>query len=338
MKMQWFQYGPDTDHSLDTQTDNVSDTATTVATNSGASSQTTVTADPSSGSADSNSGSGNASAQGNSQPSGASASDDNNASGSNGDGSTDFLFVDVSPWEANPNWQLLINTSHFFGGILKASQGIKGYLNDGGWFNTNWPQVKNSAADRYGSTWFRGAYVFLNLWQDGSSQADYYLEVVNDAGGWDSGDIIPIVDVELGNDGSNGKPRNRNQDVSSQQIIDCTTACADRLKQVTGRNVMLYGRGAMRDKSINDKMGCDVVWNPCYTATIVMHGLEAWTLDDVVLWQYAGDGQGALPDQTRFPRTIPGFGNTDISVYIEGSNTPSLANMIQRLGIEAVTA
>jgi GH25 family lysozyme M1 (1,4-beta-N-acetylmuramidase) len=260
-------------------------------------------------------------------------------SGTSSDTDTDFLFVDVSPWEANPQWQAVIDAPHFVGAILKASQGIKGSLNDGGWFKRNWPQVKDIGGDRYGSTWFRGAYLFLNLWQDGAAQADNYLEIIDDAGGWDAGDIIPIVDVELGNDGANGKPRNRNNDVSKQDIIDCTTACAERLREVTGRNVMLYGRGAMRDKGIKDKMGCDVVWNPCYTATIVMNGLEAWTLDDVVLWQYCGDGTAVLPDQNRFPRSIPGFGEkADISVYIEGANKPSLDSLIRRLSIGTVTA
>jgi hypothetical protein len=95
---------------------------------------------------------------------------------------------------------------------------------------------------------------------------------------------------------------------------------------------MLYGRGAMRDKQINDKMGCDVVWNPCYTSGIVMHGLEAWTLDDVALWQYCGDGASAL-DEKKFPKSIANFGSPDISVYIEGANKPSLDTLIQRLGI-----
>lgn len=162
----------------------------------------------------------------------------------------------------------------------------------------NWPLVKNAAADRYGKTWFRGAYLFLNFWQDGVAQADNYLDTAKDAGGWDKGDIIPIIDVELGQDGKDGKhKRNPNQDATPQQIIDCTTACAQKLKSVTGRKVMLYGRGAMRDKSIKNKMGCDVVWNPAYTPTMIMHGLEAWTMDDVVLWQYCGDGKAVLDEK-----------------------------------------
>ena len=247
-------------------------------------------------------------------------------------GSTKYLFVDVSPWEKNPNWEALINAPDFYGAILKATQGRKGYSNDKGWFKKNWSILKNVANARYGSTWFRGAYLFLNLWDDGVVQADYYLDTITDAGGWDNGDMIPAIDVELGHDGSDGKPRSRNQDASSQQIIDCTTACADRLRSVTGRNVMLYGRGAMRDKGIRSKMGCDVVWNPCYTSTIVMHGLEAWTLDDVVLWQYCGDGKSAI-DEDKLPKSIPGFGNADISVYIEGKNKPSFDKLRERMGI-----
>ncbi len=63
-----------------------------------------------------------------------------------------------------------------------------------------------------------------------------------------------------------------------------------------------------------------------------MNGLEAWTIDDVVLWQYCGDGVAAL-DESKYPRTIPGFGNADINVYIEGKNKPSFDKLKERLGI-----
>jgi hypothetical protein len=168
-----------------------------------------------------------------------------------------YLFVDVYPLDlgGKPDWNILVNTPKFYGAILKATQGSKGYYNDRGWFKKNWPLLKDVAPDRYGVTWFRGAYLFLNFWDDGAAQADNYLEVITDAGGWDTGDMFPFIDVELGNDGSNGGHRNRNHDASTQQIIDCTTTCADRIRDATGRNVILYGRGAMRDRGINSKMG-----------------------------------------------------------------------------------
>ncbi|HEX5553853.1 MAG TPA: GH25 family lysozyme [Chitinophagaceae bacterium] len=243
-----------------------------------------------------------------------------------------YLFVDLYSLDlnGNPDWNALSNTDTFYGAILKAAQGSSGYSNDHGWFTKNWPLLKDAAGDRYGQTWFRGAYLFLNLWDDGVSQADNYLKTIEDAGGWENGDMFPMIDVELGNDGSNGRPRNRNQDASTQQIIECATACADRLREVTGRNIILYGRGAMRDREIKSKMGCDAVWNPSYTRTMVTNGLEAWTLDDIVLWQYCGDGVAAI-DEQKLPRSIPGFGSPDISVYIEGANKPSFDKLRERL-------
>jgi GH25 family lysozyme M1 (1,4-beta-N-acetylmuramidase) len=252
--------------------------------------------------------------------------------------SRQILLVDLHEKDVNgnPAWNVLVNTPGFYGAIIKATQGPKGYSNDHGWFKKNWPIVRSIGGDRYGSTWFRGAYLFLNLWDNGITQAEHYLATVLDAGGWANGDMIPIIDVELGNDGAKDpKRRNGNQDASTQLIIDCTTACADKLRSETGRNVMLYGRGAMRDRGIVSKMGCDAVWNPAYTSTMVVHGLEAWTLDEIVLWQYCGDGVAAI-DEKKLPRTIANFGKVDISVYIDGSRKTTLESFITRLGIGTI--
>ena len=98
--------------------------------------------------------------------------------------------------------------------------------------------MKDVGGDRYGQTWFRGAYHFLKFNKDGQAQADFYLKTINDAGGFDVGDILPIVDVELGGE------TNSNQKASAQQIIDCTSAWAERVKKETDQQVMLYGNGA----------------------------------------------------------------------------------------------
>ena len=239
----------------------------------------------------------------------------------------------------NPAWDVLVNAANFYGAIIKSTEGT--YYDGGDWFKKNWPAVKDISGDRYGKTWFRGAYLFLKFNLDGAKQADYYLANIDAAGGWDQGDIIPIIDVELGSEGKNAdgtidpKKRNSNYDASAQQIIDCTSACAEQLRSKTGRQIMLYGRGAMRDKEINDKMSCDIVWNPCYTSKIVMNGLQAWSLSDVALWQYCGDGTAAL-DESKFPRSIEGFGKVDISVYIDGANKPNLDSFKTRLGIGTV--
>jgi Glycosyl hydrolases family 25 len=220
-----------------------------------------------------------------------------------------YLFVDLYPLDLgrNPPWSVLVNTQGYVGAIIKAMEGT-GY-NDGGWFEANWPAVRDAGGDRYDVTWFRGSYLFLRFAAAGAAQADAYLRAIDEAGGWDSGDVLPVIDVELGG------PKNPNRKASAQQIIDCTTACAERLKEQCGRRVMLYGRGAMRDLAITDHMGCDVVWNPAYTATMVRNGLQSWDLDDIALWQYCGDGTAAFP---KLPHTCPDS-DTEKSISVSTS-------------------
>ncbi len=242
-----------------------------------------------------------------------------------------YLFIDLYSGDdgrlvgRHPNWQALSSAPGYFGAILKAWDGTR--FNDGGWFRKHWPAVREAGGDRYGESWFRGAYLFLEFAHSGSAQADAYLDAVDAAGGWDRGDILPIIDAEQGGEGrpaANGKPAvppHPNRKASKQQVIDCVTACADRIRERTGRRVILYGRGIMRDLAINDRMGCDLIWNPAYTAQMVRHGLEAWTLEEIALWQYCGDGTAAVAG---LPRSVPGFGTCDISVFVCGARVPTL--------------
>lgn len=229
------------------------------------------------------------------------------------------LLVDVysGDLKGRPNWPAVVAAPNFVGGIIKATEGTA-FNTD--WFQKNWRAVKEVGGDRYGTTWFRGAYHFLLFRHDGAKQADFYLSTIEKAGGFDVGDIIPIVDVELGNNGEpdeNGKvrPRHSNWDYSGQQIIDCTSAWAERVRSETGQQVMLYGNGAMRDKAIKDRMGCDWLWIPRYTRTLPreMYERAGWDLPSVAMWQYCGDGTAALEG---YPREVPDFGKVDINVVL----------------------
>jgi GH25 family lysozyme M1 (1,4-beta-N-acetylmuramidase) len=223
---------------------------------------------------------------------------------------TSPLFVDVYAGDlgGKPDWLALTVDDQFNGAIVKATEGLY-YPHDFAWLTHNWPAVKDVARERYGTTWFRGAYHFLKFNQDGAKQADFYLAAIMRAGGWAKGDFWPIVDVELGGE------KNSNQLASAQQIIDCTTAWADRVRAETGRDIVLYGSGAMRDKSITSRMGCDWLWMPRYTSTLpeITYTRIGWTLDKLLMWQYCGDGVGTLPG---YPTEVPHFGKIDISVLL----------------------
>ena len=230
------------------------------------------------------------------------------------------LIVDVYSGDLSgrPDWDAAVAAENVVGGIVKATEGT---VFDTSWFQQNWPAVKDAGGDRYGTTWFRGAYHFLLFAESGEDQADFYLGTVDKAGGFDVGDIIPIIDVELGNDGKTPDahghlhPRHPNQDASAQQIIDCTSAWAEKVKASSGQQVMLYGNGAMRDKSISDRMNCDWLWVPRYTPTLPaqIYTRAGWDLEHVALWQYCGDGTAFLAG---YPSEIVGFGKVDVSAVL----------------------
>lgn len=219
------------------------------------------------------------------------------------------------------------------GGILKATDGVAyGYTS---WFVENFKRMIETAGDNRGKSTFLGAYHYTQFFEDGVQQAEFYLRIL-EAAGWTPGvDIVPIVDVEFGGE------RAANHRATTPQIIDVVSAFAERCIQITGRGCMLYGRGTMRDRSIESRMGCDRVWNPAYTATMVTNGLcgtlpngraAPWSVDDVVLWQYGGDGTGDTRVH-KLPIEVRGFGHgkVDISVYVDGARPPTLETMRKRL-------
>ncbi len=223
---------------------------------------------------------------------------------------TSPLFVDVYAGDlgGKPNWiQLAGLGAPWHGAIIKATEGT-GY--SPAWFATNWRDVRTAGGVRYGVDWFRGCYHFLKFNRSAVTQADFYLQAVERAGGWRAGDLWPIVDVELGSE------KNSNQLATAQQVIDCTSVFASRVKQRTGRRVVLYGNGAMRDRGISDKMECDLLWCARYTPTLpkAIYERAGWTHEELVLWQYSGDGVASL---SGYPAHPPGFGKCDVSVLTQ---------------------
>lgn len=222
---------------------------------------------------------------------------------------TQPLFVDVFSGDlrGKPDWEHLVALGvPWHGAIVKATEGT---ACNTAWFAHQWAAIRYAAGPRYGDTFFRGAYHFLRFGQDGTKQADFYLRTVDAAGGWDRGDLWPIVDVELGG------PNHPNQVATAQRIIDVTSRFAELVRVATGRAVMLYGNGAMRDKAIRDRMGCDWLWLPRYTATLPaeMYERAGWTQDRLVAWQYSGDGEAKLDG---YPKSPPGFGEVDVSALV----------------------
>jgi hypothetical protein len=217
---------------------------------------------------------------------------------------------------ALPPWHRLADAPDCAGAILKATEGV--IYPRASWFVDNWPRLRAAGGARYGLSWFRGAYHFLIFARAGVAQADHYLDAVERAGGWDRGDLLPIVDVERVGEG------HPNYRATRGQVVDVVSAWVERVKVRTGRDVVLYGRGAMRDLGITSRMGAARLWNPAYTRSMPATTSIGWPAERVALWQYT-DGKTNL---TPYPTTVPGFGAVDASAFLGGDLVELAAQLV----------
>ena len=232
----------------------------------------------------------------------------------------DPLLVDLWQYSCNgkPDWSKLVAAGPpWHGAIIKTSHGAGGTSqgqNDlAAWFQKQWPAIRAAAGDRYGVDFFRGGYHYLLAAVDGKSQAAHYLKRIENAGGWDQGDLWPIVDVEEGG----------NEQATAQQVLDVTAAFSETVRANSGREVVLYGGYYLAKLQISGKLGCSWLWYPSYTATLPATSYEriGWKVEDLLAWQYVGDGNGKLAS---YPTQTP-LGPIDISVLtIAGGGTKSL--------------
>lgn len=215
------------------------------------------------------------------------------------------LFVDAYSGEniAPAKWtQLALAGRPWCGAIIKASEGS---THKPAWFVESWPKVKSGGGPRYGIDWFRGAYHYLRIMSSSpTTQAQAYLAQVEAGGGWSDGDLWPIVDVEKGG----------NEGATKTQVIDVCSRFAETILRETGRAPMLYGGSWLRELGIRDRMGCQLLWVPRYTATLpaTTYTSLGFDLSNTWGWQYT---DGTTCKLANYPCTTP-IGKLDISTVI----------------------
>lgn len=226
---------------------------------------------------------------------------------------SDPLLVDVYAGDLNgqPNWPALIAAGlPWCGAVIKATEGLH-YAPP--WFGWQWRQLKNLAGARLGVTFFRGAYHYLRVGQGGASQADFFCDFIDAAGGWEDGDIWPIVDVERAN----------NDGCTAMQVIGVTRDFTRQIERRTGKKCILYGGELLASLGIKDRMGCDRLWIARYTETLPqeVYTRIGWDLSSLFAWQYCGDGVGHVAG---YPNLSP-IGKVDVSaLLVSGGGAASL--------------
>jgi GH25 family lysozyme M1 (1,4-beta-N-acetylmuramidase) len=251
-----------------------------------------------------------------------------------------FIVPDIYPgdFKGDPPFHLLpgltVDGKEVVGCVVKASQGTGWGRQNEDWFKRSWKAVLQASGSRYGVDFFRGCYHYLQFSVDGAKQADYFCDLVDAAGGWGAGDLMPWVDIEEADQGSWASQKlEKIADASLRkrlagEVSACATAFIQRLKARTGLRVAVYGRGVFRDLQMTScKFGSDSAVNPAYTASLPPMDKYGVSLDDISLWQLSGDTGPVLAG---YPNALPGWGTHDYSVYIDGPRKTSLKTLRTR--------
>lgn len=227
---------------------------------------------------------------------------------------TSSLLLDLSPWSLQrPDcWPRLVAAGPpWCGAILKASEGLLAHRT---WFAPRWKTLGETEL-------IRGAYTFLLVGIDGARQADVYLDAIEWAGGWSRADLWPIVDVELSA---------ANRGATAAQVERSVEAFVTRVRERTGRDVVLYAGQWLAELGITSRMGCSWLFYPSYTERLDRRAYEriGWTTDRLLLWQYAGaDGRGMHARLDGYPRETP-VGDADINVLTLQGGLEELQRLI----------
>lgn len=191
-------------------------------------------------------------------------------------------------------------------------QGSHGLGMVGRWFDENWRASGRAVVGaRYGVDWFRMAYHYLLVAQDGAAQADVALAAVDQAGGWDDGDLWLGVDVERGEQPAIA---------TAAQVQAVVEAFAARVLRRTGKRPLLYAGSYTRDLGISSRMGCCMLWYPQWSSTLNWSTVQRMGFDmqTTLLWQVTGDAPASVPG---YPSVTP-IGAEDFSVMVR-ANLPA---------------
>jgi hypothetical protein len=235
--------------------------------------------------------------------------------------------------KGSPHWSTLFLDPRYLGAILKATEGTSAHgcgPSELSWFVNNWPKLASAGGESYGQSWFRGCYHFLDLtvpsgttpesW--GQQQAEFYVSVIQRAGGLTANDLPPIVDVESA--GADAP--------APAAVVDrVATAWSAAVSTALGRRPMLYRRYNDSDwRGLTSHMGCSYLWAKRYNDAL---GTLQNGWPSAALWQYT-DGKCnvplALPQTggTFYPWNAPGICPIDTSVFTCGDGSPAAVRQL----------
>jgi len=169
--------------------------------------------------------------------------------------------IDVSHFQGAIDWKAVKGA-----GVSFAYAKCSGDRDDPQ-FAANWKGMKRAGV-------VRGAYLFLMPQLDPVTQADRFLNLVQQAGGWEKGRDLPhCLDVETF--------RGR----SPAGMVKLISECAKPLEDAMGRRVVIYCSRGQWDESVGGGFEGHPLWIANYTTAPQPTLAKAWK--SWVLWQYS---------------------------------------------------
>jgi lysozyme len=174
--------------------------------------------------------------------------------------------IDVSYYQGTINWTNVKNAGIVYG-IARVSDGT-GYIDSQ--FAANWQGMKNAGI-------IRAAYQYFRPNQSASAQATLFVQKIQAAGGFQTGDLPGVIDFE-----TMGA-------VSSSTAATAVSTWLTQVKAATGRIPIIYTGSYFWDSSgLGTGYTGYPLWTAHYTSAtcpLVPNAWSAWKF-----WQYSDSG------------------------------------------------
>lgn len=181
-------------------------------------------------------------------------------------GSTTTPGIDVSKWQSTIDWPSVKADGVVFA-IVRVSDGTQ-YLDDQ--FVANWQGTKAVGL-------IRGAYQYFRPGQDATAQAELFVTQIEQAGGFEPGDLPGVIDVET----TDGVPTN--------DAIQAVQTWIDYVESHTGRRPIIYtGSYFWDDNAFGSSFSAYPLWTAHYTSAACPLVSDAW--DHWTFWQFTSSG------------------------------------------------
>jgi lysozyme len=230
---------------------------------------------------------------------------------------TTQLGADVSSYQPGIQWSAVAQAGLTFS-IAKATEGTSVQDSE---FAANWSGMKAAGMTR-------GAYHYFHSSDDGAAQADYFLAMVNSAGGFQPGDLPPFLDWE------------EMDSATAAEEIQVGQNFIDEIQAKTGMTTVIYSYLSFVDSNLGNppQLGVYPLWMASYdTCPDIPAPWTAWQF-----WQNADTEPNTGGDADQFNGTLAqlqafgGDGGAVISTSDGGTALPDTV-MDQASGNDAVT-